>query len=675
MGLVMKRFIKIFVILMLLLGAGGAALIVGFDANQYRADLEKTASQKWNRQVTLDGPISLMFWPEFGLRLENVSVGNPAWAAQPHFIRAGTIDVRLTLLTLLRRQFDIQKITIQEAELRIETNVDGQKNLDFGTTSTKEIAQPAAQKKSIPIDLAIDQIDFRHVQLEHRINHRNLPPTKQLIRIDDLTIKATKNQPVRIDGQVSVGNQPIMAHLKTADLTTLLVKNEPVPLTFDLAMAAGKLVGAITIERHPESDLSAQGQWQLSGDSLADLGQIIPDGPMLPEGKPYRIGSNFVWSQAQLTLRDLAIDIGDSRVSGGLTIDTAPKKPAIKGQLIAEPLVLSSLKMPEQDKKSMYLDEKGRATGAKPDNHLPFADLNLIDLDLSLDIRRLEGGEGALGSLETKIDIHDGQLTMAPLKIQWGGGTIDGQIRAQSFGQIEVNLKGQSINYGSLLNQLAITRAVQGPLGFDLAVQARGQNGDELLKTLMGRVKLDLGRGQVDTSTIKAAWLNAVRQVLPVSIDGSMMLVHCGYGDIRFDQGMAYVDHFLLDSDQLTLLARGQAALVNGPIDMRVRVRAHELTKADISAPIIVQGTLDAPKVRLDHQAVAKQIAGRLLNQSAANDLAVPSVDPKITQGNACQNALETGIIAPPPQDPVTIEKLPETLSKPLEGLLKRFRQ
>jgi hypothetical protein len=114
---------------------------------------------------------------------------------------------------------------------------------------------------------------------------------------------------------------------------------------------------------------------------------------------------------------------------------------------------------------------------------------------------------------------------------------------------------------------------------------------------------------------------------------------------------------------------------VNGPIDMRVRVRAHELTKADISAPIIVQGTLDAPKVRLDHQAVAKRIAGRLLNQSAANDLAVPSVDPKITQGNACQNALETGIIAPPPQDPVTIEKLPETLSKPLEGLLKRFRQ
>ncbi len=90
------RMAKPFKILLVILGllvtlvvVAAIGLVVTFDPNDYRDDIEQVVEEATGRDLTMSGPLSLSIFPWLGVETEDVALGNAEGFGNEPFAQIG----------------------------------------------------------------------------------------------------------------------------------------------------------------------------------------------------------------------------------------------------------------------------------------------------------------------------------------------------------------------------------------------------------------------------------------------------------------------------------------------------------------------------------------------------------------------------------------------------------
>ncbi len=137
------RFVLIGVAAVIVIGAGGvAAVLLSFDPNKYKPDIEAAVARATGRTLTLNGKIAVKLWLTPTLHVADAAFANPPGFSRPQMATLGALELRIALLPLIAGDIHIERLTMIKPDILLETNQAGQSNWRFTPQGAAGTAPP-----------------------------------------------------------------------------------------------------------------------------------------------------------------------------------------------------------------------------------------------------------------------------------------------------------------------------------------------------------------------------------------------------------------------------------------------------------------------------------------------------------------------------------------------------
>lgn len=248
--------------------AVGAAVVL-LDPNDYKAQIIEAVQDATGRQLTLGGELRLTRSLLPTLEASDVTLSNLPGGSRPYMAEAERIEGQLSLLSLLRREIDITRLTLIGPNILFE-QVDGQPNWVFASAQASPAPAAGANKTigaSAPFTLRIRSAHVRDGMVTWK-----LPARTKVVGIRALDFKHARD------------SGPIEA-------TSTLVYSDNEPFTLDVtAQPTGGVMdawrtqlhfAAFDTDAHAQGTMAIAGQYELHVDatagSLEKLNALLPE--------------------------------------------------------------------------------------------------------------------------------------------------------------------------------------------------------------------------------------------------------------------------------------------------------------------------------------------------------------------------------------------------------------
>ena len=221
----MKKFLIIFLIVILSVIIGGVTYILTFDVNSYKGQIERVLVEKTGYPIAIQGKMKLAKSLMPTLVIEDIEIKNATGFSQPLFLKAARAEVSFDLIAFFKNIINVQKIALSDVDVYLQVNALGQDNWSRisakNTSDKKAAARPVLSKSAVVQPLAQTQIDvltlsqvrFSYENDHDRFNDQFLFSTisvKQLVNIDGEFVY--KNQRFNFSGSVKNLLQVITTH-------------------------------------------------------------------------------------------------------------------------------------------------------------------------------------------------------------------------------------------------------------------------------------------------------------------------------------------------------------------------------------------------------------------------------------------------------------------------------
>ena len=182
-----KVILILFIGLLLFVVVAVVALLF-VDPTVFRGQIEARASAAFGRQFQIDGPISLERTLRPRIVIEDISIGNPAWASREHFTKVEKIGVQVALFPLLRGELTVLDVLFTGVEVFIEEGPDGSNNYTFGDSGGSREPRGLPSIEELKIQDAI-------------IYHRSADASMNRYEIAEARLWNIPGQPERIEAK------------------------------------------------------------------------------------------------------------------------------------------------------------------------------------------------------------------------------------------------------------------------------------------------------------------------------------------------------------------------------------------------------------------------------------------------------------------------------------------
>jgi len=200
------RFTKVILTLfigLLVFAVVAVVALLFVDPAVFRGQLEARATAAFGRQFQIDGPISLERSLRPRIVIEDISIGNPAWASGKHFAKVEKIGVQVALFPLLRGDLTVLDVLFTGVEVFIEEGPDDANNYTFGDSGASK------EPRGLP---AIEQLLIR----DAIIYHQSADASISRYEIAEARLWNIPGQPERIEADGFARGMPFTI-LLTAD--------------------------------------------------------------------------------------------------------------------------------------------------------------------------------------------------------------------------------------------------------------------------------------------------------------------------------------------------------------------------------------------------------------------------------------------------------------------------
>lgn len=140
----MRKLLR-FVIILVVLLAGGLYALTLIDLGRFAPQIETAAQEATGRTLKIEGPLHIGFSLVPTVVAETVSFSNVEWGTKPLMLEAGRLELQVALMPLLTGGVDVRRVVIQGANVWLETDRKGRGNWEFGDAKS---AAPASEEEA-----------------------------------------------------------------------------------------------------------------------------------------------------------------------------------------------------------------------------------------------------------------------------------------------------------------------------------------------------------------------------------------------------------------------------------------------------------------------------------------------------------------------------------------------
>lgn len=632
MGRILKPVLFFIAAVVAILVMAGVAVMLLFDPNDYKEDIELVVRESTGRELVIEGDLSVSIFPWLAIEAGRTTLSNGDGYSDEAFasIDSAKLSIRLMPM-LLRRDVEIATASVDALDLNLEINRNGRSNWqDFIDASEAAEQMAAAEEESAKaevggLDIAgfsvsNSQISYNDAQSggEFELNELNISTgsvtsNDGAIHLDGFSIEAllegVAEMPTTFgleSGSVDVDTDAETIALDEVELALLGLDISAVVEPFSYA---GDITPVAAISVDAFSLRSLMQRMAIEAPETTDptaLGKVIIDATA-------RVGST------EIALTDLTLVLDETTFKGRLSIPQG-NNDTYSLDLKADTIDLDRYMAPATE---------GAAASSSDDVpvEIPSELIRLINArgSLTVDSAQLSGMQ--FDAVTLGLANNNGNLRLHPISASLFDGKYNGDVRIDASGNtpvMSVNERIEGVQLGALAKAMFEQDNITGTINGSFKLSGRGNDLAAIQRDLDGNITMELLDGAFEGTDVwyelrraRAAFrqepapepsLPARTQFSEVSASGPV------------SNGVFTNDDLLAELPFMKITGNGTVNFVEGTVDYRMSARVFdrpEFYSDDVSAdeikdftrtviPMRITGPLAAPKIAPDFEKLLK---------------------------------------------------------------------
>jgi AsmA family protein len=617
--------------------AAVVAFLAWFDWNMLRGPIGRYASQRLHREVAIEGDLKvrLLTWSPsatvYGLR-----VGQPDWIGKGQMATFERVTVSMRLLPLLKGEVFLPLIHLEKPRLDFQRDAQGRANWKFSN------AKSSAPPKIPPIqNFIINDGQLRYADYK-----------RKLFVSGTLEARERRSGPYtegfRLNGDGSINGNPFRLRVTGGPLINV-DKDRPYPFNADIRAGATRATARGEIVK-PFNFGLFRASVSLSGPDLADVYYLT--GLALPNTPPYRISGRLSREDTLYRLQGISGRVGDSDLSGVMTVETKDERPRVDAELRSRMLDFDDLatifggapdpRETASDVQKTIASELRAQQRLLPDAPLQVERLRAMDATLDYRAASVRSDRLPVRRAAVELELRNGLLDVDRFYFGLTSGEVAGSATINARGKIPVTDLDARLRGVSL--QQFIRRP--GPPVITGDVQARAKlrgAGDSVRRAMAdadGTITAVVPRGQIRQGFAELLGPNVGRGLsLLLSKDPRQTPLRCAVADFGVTNGVARARTLVIDTGVVLANGKGTIDLNEERLNLELDGDSKHPELLKLWTPITLKGPLRSPKPGVKAEQVAAQgglaaALGALLTPLAA---ILPFIDPGLADDADCQ--------------------------------------
>ena len=685
------KIVGIIVVVLVVALGGAAAYLSTLDVDEYRPEIAQAAKDATDRDLTLEGPLSLSISLTPTISGEGISFANAPWGTRPQMLTLRRFEMQLRLVPLLFGNIQIRRLVLVEPDIFLETNAKGLGNWQFGpgTAAPAKGSGVSGNGGDAGNDAGNDVVPHvgRLLIEKGQMTYLN-GATGTVIKVDLKSVEAdaaSADDPLNLKIQAAFNGMAV-----TLDGSVGPLKNILSPVNPTQADLTAKGLG-LTIKIKGTGKATAgtlDARIDVAAKTLSGLRAFAGDA--LPANVPLKLSVHATAEAGKINLSELRLSLGKSDLAGNIAIDTTAMAPKISADLTGKRLDLNELQAAKNSgekssaaKSSSAKKASARAGKVLPADPLPLDGLKLAEADVRMAIGEVVTPDITLKDVGAVVQLTKGHLALKPLEFTLAGSPVS--ITASVNGAAKVptvslNLAAPALDIGRLLTEAKAKDLLQGSGDLNIKLAGRGRSIAAIAGSLNGSTNLLMTEGKVKTDALDMAVGGLSALVGMMTSDKSEWTVlNCVASRFDIKKGVATSLVLLADTEYSTVVGEGGLDLGAETLAMKVSPQSKSAT-LNLAVPIKIGGTFADPTFRPDELAAARRLGGLLgatLFSPAAllalGDMGSSDDHPclKIAAGGTKKPAAQTKQPAEKSATESAAETTAEAVKAPLESLKK----
>jgi uncharacterized protein involved in outer membrane biogenesis len=570
-------------------------VVATLDWNRAKPYVTAAISKATGRQVSINGDLEVHLGWMSRVRASQIQFENASWSKQPQMAEVGLLDIQLDLWQLLRHfRLVLPTVTISQPNVILEKNSDGAANWEFRGAAPATAPVPE-KRTSFPV---IQKLIINDGSLLFTNQQNN---TRLELNLAQAEAAGFLREPVKLKAKGTYQKLPLSLSLDGGSYEDLRSSEEPYPLNIDVGV--GKL--KVKIRGNLTEPLAMQGEdvtLDIQGDDMANLFPIIR--LVFPSTPPYALKGHLkhegkVWSFSNFSGR-----VGGSDLSGTIRVDTEPKRPVMKADLVSNLLDFKDLAgfiggKPGKTEDTPAAKEQKPQTDTDedrifPDQRYDLERLRAMDADVRLRAKRILAPNLPIDDLNGKLSLNDGVLKFEPTVF----GVANG--RVEIYSTFDGSKQPSNVNIDARLHHLDLKRFLKsefaqktiGPMGGRIALSGTGESFRELMATASGNMFVMMSGGEISELLVRLAGLNVAR-ALGVLVRGDKPIpIRCALIDLDGKDGQMGIQTLAFDTDKSVVVGEGKVDLRDEKVDIVLTPVPKDFSPFSLRSFIRVNGRL-----------------------------------------------------------------------------------
>jgi uncharacterized protein involved in outer membrane biogenesis len=625
------------------------------DWNLFKHPIERIASAKSGRTVTIAGDLNVHIWSWTPtITLNGLTVGNPPWEAKRPMAKIERLEIHLKLLPLLKGDIILPRVAVLKPDVYLHQTKSGRANWTFENKAPTN--EPASGPTRLPVirDLLIEDgklvlaDDIRRLKVDGTIQAHEQKSQK------DPT-------PFRIQGNGTINDQPFELQIAGGPLVNLDPEH---PYPYDLNITAGDIEVASNGKvlkpfnlGELELDVSLSGRDLAEGFYLTQLA--------LPNTAPFNLHAHIVRNDMRVAVTDIAGKVGESDLHGKLDIDATRKRPSMTGDLVSDQLRMKDLaaSLGGKPKGGDSLDAKAEQRSASkqpaqppakappadpnarlfPDAHLQVDRVRAMDADVHFRAKSIEAGTVPFKQVAFRIKLDNGLLSLDPFAFEMPQGHLSGNARIDArkdVPKVHIDARVKDIQLDQLKGKAPDAKApLGGVMQARLVVDGTGDSVHRVMSDANGKLTIILPNGEVRSAFAELTGINVSKGIgLLLTHADDKAEIRCGVAQFNIKDGLMNAENITFDTQDVLIKGKGDINLGPEVLNLEIKGEPKKPRFTRLRSPIEVKGHLLKPSVGLDVGSTVKQGAvaaalGTLLTPLAA---VIAFVDPGLAKDQNC---------------------------------------
>jgi AsmA family protein len=673
-----------------------AIVLYSYDYNRLKPAIDRVVENSLRRRLTLSGDIRIKLGFPPVLEARDGALQNAAWGSRPDMLSVKRLEARLDLMPLLHGIVRVKRLDLVDVALLIETASSGASNWGFADADIPGAppAPPPAAEPG-PDIFACEELSVENgtvVIIDHRSG------SEQTARIDRLAFKAESfHSLANVQFQGLIEALPVQISGRIGSIAGVIRPAAPWPVELT-ARAAGMDIRLSGSLRKPADLAGVDLSVAAKGADLTNLQQIT--GAAFPLSGPFTISGRLTDPEAgSWKVSDMAATLGESRITGILSVKAGADRPFVDASLTSERLDLRPLLRREGHAVAGGAAAPHPQRGRKVFSADPFdfGWLRRADVSARVDVDHLLLPTLAVDGVHGTARLQAGRLRLQPLTAGVGGGKLELDLSLDArapTAALAASVKVEGLDVHTMLKALSNPEPITGLLNLDITAHTAGASPAAWMADMNGDVIAMAKKGHFPSQhwQFLGEDLRTLlkRQLDPLAQPSTVTAVECLVLDFNVVNGIARSDVMLLVTDHMLATGVGEVNLKDEELRFAFKPVPREkdgstltagfgFSLSGLSEAFVLTGPLSDPTLSISTTDAAKTLAKAVGGALLLGPVGLAAVFLEHSSGDAdpCRTAIEaTGkgpYKAPAPSSSPGPKKQTDTLLKRFGSSIDNF--